>query len=349
MIPRKLLEAVFRRWWLLAVPLVLAPLLVMKLTATTPQYKSVATVWVAQPSNIASTAIGRSTNPYQTVADAQAQAMRDLLNTKAFREAVADAAGIEGSARGDIVGRAVGAGTAGANLVQIWATGYDPKAVQALVTGVVTQYQARAAAESQRQTSISVEYYNNQISVARAELDARITALNSYLRDHPGAGDPKNGDLAYQRLAGAAESQTKVVDGLLSLLQEAQRTAASAPQSLEAIFSVQDPANLPTKPEPVSASKRYGYPAAGLLFGLLIATTYVYVTYRTDHTIRGMDDLAYVGVPVLGFVPEIQAARPGRRTVLLAPLGWVRHRRDRDYARRVAASISPVALKEGTR
>ena len=347
MIPRKLLEAAFRRWWLLVVPVILTPLLVLALTRATPQYQSVATVWVSQPSNIASTAIGRSTNPFQTVADAQAQAMRDLLNTKAFRESVATAAGLPGPVGADVVERSVGIGTAGANLLEISAAGSDARAVQSIVNAVISEYQARATTESERQTSISIQYYNNQVAVARTDLDTRITAVNSYLRDHPLASDPKSGDLTYQRLVGAADSQTKVVDGLLALLQEAQRTAASAPQSLEAIFSVQDHASLPTAPQPVSLSKRVGYPAAGLLFGILIAATYLYVVYRTDHTIRGMEDVYALNVPLLGYVPDLQAASRGR-TILLGPVGWLAQRRHRDYARQVAASIAPIAVQEGT-
>ena len=248
-----------------------------------------------------------------------------------------------------MVARAVGIDTAGANLLKISAVGSEAMGTQALVNAVITRYRARAAAESERQTSIAVEYFNNQIAVARAELDTRLTALNSYLGNHPGAGDSRSGDLNYQRLAGAADSQTKVVDGLLSLLQEAQRTAASAPQSLEAIFSVQDDASLPAAPQSLSISKRVGYPAAGLVFGLLIAASYLYAAYRTDHTIRGLEDVTELNVPLLGCVPDIRAGRRHRLVSRVARLAWWARRKRWDYARQVAVSISPVVVKGGSR
>ncbi len=63
---RKLLEALFRRLWLLALPIVLAPAVVVALTTSTPQYQSIATVWVSQPQNIDPTTFSGGSNPYLT-------------------------------------------------------------------------------------------------------------------------------------------------------------------------------------------------------------------------------------------------------------------------------------------
>ena len=349
MIPRKLLEATFRRLWLLVIPIVVTPLLVLALTKTTPQYQSTATIWVSQPANIAPGSLGQPANAYQTAADTRSQTIGELLTTKTFRAAVAQTAGLPATTASEtLIGRSVQVASAGANLITISATGVDPKVVQALVGSVISQYQARSAAESERQTAIAVEYYTKQIDVASTELDHRRTALNTYLKANPGASDPKAADFQFQQLSGAVDSQSKVVAGLLSSLQDAQRQAASAPQSLEASFSVQDSANLPTAPEKVSLTKRVGYPAAGLVLGILISAGYLYVTYRTDHAIRSSEDLQDLSVPLLGYIPDLPARHPSG-FARFAPWRWLPFGRRRDYARAVAASISTVPSTGGAR
>ncbi|MGH2634329.1 MAG: hypothetical protein ACRDG3_13040 [Tepidiformaceae bacterium] len=349
MIPRKLLEAIFRRLWLLVIPVVVTPLIVIALTHTTPQYQSVATIWVSQPSNIGPSALGQAANPYLSAADAQTQVLHDLLTTKAFRADVAKSAGLPaGSAATTLVGQYVQVSSAGSNLIGIVATGPDPQLLQAVVNGVISEYQARSADESQRQTSIAVQYYTNQIDLANKELDTRRATLSAYTAAHPSVTDPKTSDLQYTQLVGAVDAQSQVVDGLTTALQDAQLRAASAPQSLEASFSVQDPANLPHTPEPVSMTKRFGYPIAALLFGILIAAAYVYVTYRTDHAIRSSEDLLGLAVPLLGVIPDLPPLHT-RGFGRFAPWVWIPTAGRREYARAVAASISTVPAPEGAR
>ena len=351
MIPRKLLEATFRRFWLLLIPVIVTPLIVVALTRTTPKYQSVATVWVAQPANIGPAALGQAANPYVSAADAQSQVIRDLLTTKSFRGDVAKSAGLPASnAAINFVGSSVQVSTAGSNLIAVVATGSDPQLLQAMVNGVIAQYQARSADESQRQTAIAVQYYTNQIDVANKELDTRRAALTAYTAAHPNAASPTTVDVQYTQLVSAVDAQSQVVNGLVTSLQDAQLKAASAPQSLQASFSVQDPANLPKTPEPVSLTKRFGYPIAAVIFGILIAVAYVYITYRTDHAIRSSEDLLGLSVPLLGVIPDLPPLH-SRGLGRLAPWVWIPSKARREYARAVAASISavPVPARGGAR
>jgi len=349
LIPRKLLEATFRRFWLLLIPIIVTPLIVVGLTHTTPKYQSVATVWVSQPSNIGPSALGQSANPYISAADAQTQVIRDLLTTKSFRGDVAQAAGLPStSAAIALVATSVQVSSAGSNLVAVVATGADPQMLQAMVNGVISQYQARSAAESQRQTSIAVQYYTNQIDLANKELDTRRAALSAYVAAHPVAATAQAADLQYTQLVGSVDAQSQVVNGLVTALQDAQLRAASAPQSLQASFSVQDPANLPKTPEPVSVTKKYGYPVAAFIFGVLIAGAYVYTTYRTDHAIRSSEDLVGLTVPLLGVIPDLPPLHT-RGFGRFAPWVWIPTAGRREYARAVAASISNVPAHEGAR
>ena len=346
MIPRKLIENAFTRWWMLLIPVVLAPALVLVLTPTADQFESTASVWVARPGNIDPGALTRSANPYQSVADSQVQVFSDLLNTQAFRGTVAAAAGLRGSDGQKIVGRSIRVVSVGPNLIEIRATSSSADLAQKLGTALIAQYQARSEAESQRETSIAVEYFTNQMTLAQTELDHRRVTAAAYLQAHPSAADPRTVDPEYQRLLGATDSQAKVVDGLLSSLQNAQRAAASAPQGLQAAFSVQDSPNQPLAPLHVSIAKRLGYPLVAFVVGVLLSAGIVYVRFRTDHSIRSQEDLRGLSVPLLAVVPDL---RPTNHVRLAAAftLGWTSRRWRVGDARSVAASIGRATAGKG--
>jgi hypothetical protein len=73
------------------------------------------------------------------------------------------------------------------------------------------------------------------------------------------------------------------------------------------------------------------------VFGTLLAATFAYFSYRTDHTIRTAADLKGLSVPVLGSVPDLRQSNGFLRHT---PIGWFVAWRNRDFARRTAASIS---------
>ena len=98
-----------------------------------------------------------------------------------------------------------------------------------------------------------------------------------------------------------------------------------------------DEAELPGAPLPPSPVSRYGYPMAGMLFGALISAAYLYLMFRTDHTIRSSQDLQGIGVPVLGFVPWLEPQQQGPQQS--NRFGFVKRRVERDFARNVAASL----------
>jgi hypothetical protein len=265
--------------------------------------------------------------------------MRDLLSTKSFRSAVAVQAGLDARDT-DVIASSAYVVSSGTNLISIVARRPDAASAQAIVAAIVSQYQARTTTESQRETSIAVDYYNTQIGIAQTELDTRKAAATAYANANPRAVAAPASDATYARLLDAVSSQTKIVDGLVASLQDAQRKAATAPQSLAATFNVQDPPSLPSAPLPVGLTKRVGYPFAALVFGMLISATYLYVRFRTDHAIRSTEDLVDLPVPVLGAIPVL----PSPRREAMRPATWLMRAR-RDYARSVAASISVVPAR----
>lgn len=136
------------------------------------------------------------------------------------------------------------------------------------------------------------------------------------------------------------------MDALAGSLQDVELKAESAPQTQEALFKVQDAPKLPVAPLPESITTKVGYPLAGAILGAFISAAYVYILYRMDQTIRTTSDLSGLGVPLLGYVPEIRKG-PGAGLWRYTPFAWLMRARARHYARRVAASIANLPAHQG--
>jgi capsular polysaccharide biosynthesis protein len=344
LIPAKLLETIFHRVWLLALPVILVPLVVVLLTRSTPTYESWASVWASAPVGDSGPAFGQ-TNSYVSPAQNQVQVLGDLLSTDSFREQIAIEAGMADGTdpralRNAVESLDIGVSTVGTNLVSISASSGDAAEAQAVVAAVISQYQMRAATEIQRRATASVDYYTQQLSLVDQTLAERRRELAEYLRANPKAANPEDvasEDPNYRALVSQVETQVSRQESLQLALQEVKLNQASAPSSQDASFSVQDAASLPEAPLPTSSTTRFGLPFAGLLFGIMISAAYVYFTYRTDHTIRSAADVGDLDVPLLGSVPDL---RTGGLMGHVVPIRWALSFRHRDFARRTAASIS---------
>jgi uncharacterized protein involved in exopolysaccharide biosynthesis len=337
LIPNKLLESAFRRWWLLLLPIIAVPLLVMALTAKSPVYASAATIWISRPPGIDAGALSSSASPYLTPAQTEAQVFNDLMQSESFRNAVAARVPELGAESGDVVAKDVTVSALGTNLVGILAKSASPAIAQGLANGIIAEYAARSAAANQLQSSSLVTYYQEQLTPAQAELAKRQTALTNYLQGSTKTADQRAADPQYLQLSQSVDTQNTLVSGITQSLQTAQLGAASAPNSQAALFNVMDQPKLPDSSVKTALTKRIGYPFAGLVLGLIISAAYVYASYRADHTLRSSQDLVGLQLPGLGFVPELTA--PGRGPMGVVP-NWTHFRGRRDFARRVAASIS---------
>lgn len=342
MVPRKVVELAFRRIMILAIPVVAVPALVLLLQDKTAEYRSSAVVWIGDSPGEQS--LGHY-NGYLTPAQNQVNALNDLLTTEAFRGAIAADAGIapeEGQAISTIAPGTVVAYATGVNLLLISATTRTPEAAQRIVEATIAQYNERAASETNREATLADEYYRQQLEVAERELDLRRASVDEYLRSHPSAATPGTSaslSFDYQALVNQAEEQAQVVADLRNNLQDVQLKRVSAPQNQRAAFSVQDEPRVPAAAIPLSTTERIGYPIAGLLLGAFLAACYLYVLYRTDHTVLSGEDLQGLDVPLLGRVPLI-----AKHSTFGSLPGIGRFSRShRDFARHTASAISTEA------
>ncbi|MGE5595165.1 MAG: hypothetical protein ACM3S1_03910 [Hyphomicrobiales bacterium] len=321
MLPRKLVETFFRRLWLLAIPVVLVPTLILLAVDHPVRYESSARVWVSNLAGV-DQFTATSTNSEKTVSELQVELLSDLLATDSFRQEVAVAAGLvpAGALPADLasaaatVGGAVSIGSVGPNLFGLTATSADPVAAQRIATAVLDRYQERVRSEADRQATVVLQYFDSQIAAANDELARLRAEVTSYIAAHPtpAAGTPTVPDPELLRLQGEVDGQVKLIDRLNASRQDAQLSAASAPNSQLATFSVQDAPRLPQAPVPPSLMSRLMLPAAGAFLGLCIAAAYLYFCYRTDHSIRSAADVGGLPVAVLGYVPELRSSRGAR-------------------------------------
>lgn len=351
MVPRKLIETAFRHKWVLVAAVLLVPALALALSSKPARYQSQAVLWVTEPPD-QSTLIGHS-DPYRTPAQNQALTIGDLLTTSSFRVAVAQRAEVippdapPGVARAIARNINVWAGSAGQNLLNIGAISASPEESQRLAQAVIDEYSARAAEQAQQNLTASVEYFREQLTIAQQELDLRQKALSDYLLANPRAVDPQRAvdDVQYQTLRTRVETQGQVVESLSGKLQDNELRLATANSGRGASITVQDPPSLPGAALPQSITSRLGMPFAGLVFGLLIGATYLYVRFRSDHSIISAEDLAGLPVPMLGSVPEL---RPAGIVHSLPVVGPITRIRQRGFARSTARDIgvTPLELEE---
>lgn len=347
MIPRKLAETFFRRLWLLAIPPVLVPVLALALVETPVEYESSARIWVSRVDTIDASNQGRSGNE-KSPSEVQVEVLGDLLATDAFRLEVATEAGLvaaDAPAASQLtaiiaVGRAVAIGTIGPNLFGLTAKMDDAGAARRVADAVIARYQLRIKSDADREAAVVLDYFQAQLGVANDELARVQKQLADYVLLHPTpAGDLLTPDAEYLRLKGKVDAQVKVVDRLNESLQDAQLAAVAGPNSQLATFNVQDAPLTPDTPIPASLTSRAMYPAAGLFLGIFISAALLYLTYRTDYSIRSREDLAGLPVPLLGYVPELKHRRRG----LLRKLSPLRlFGRPRGEAAVIATSISRV-------
>lgn len=347
MVPRKLVEHFFRLLPVLILPVIIAPALIFwVINSEAETYQANATVWASDPAGIQVTDLD-SFGGRATPASRLASVLNDLLATRSFREDVAVEAGLASPVEdGTISNAALNRGARnvrdslrvrarGTFLVVIDATSKSPVLAQALPLAVTTEYLSRNGQEANRQLEIATGYYTQQLELAQAEFDSRQSALEAYLAANPGADDRNIAGPAqseYQILERSMSVQGGLVEDLRQSLQSSLRDAATNELGQEARFTLQDVPQLPGAPLPQSLTKRFGYPMAGVLLGALLSASYLYISYRTDHTVRSTEDLRGTGVPVLGYVPNVSPYD-----------NWPLYRRlqgrQRDFARRVAASI----------
>ena len=327
---------------LLLIPVVLAPVLLFVLWRPAPSYQSTATIWVSNPSAIEATTA--AADDKDTPAQVHLQVLNDLLLTRSFRDEVAEAAGmVDGAAvrslppdRADATWRAaaeqvatsVSASADGVNLLTVRGKRGTPEEARKLVEATVAKLRARLEQEESRVSKVTGAYFEQQLAVAREELQRRQAAFTAYVEQRPNPNQAALNDVTYNSLLSKVRVQEDLITTLQNQSQKASFEAASSSQNLAARFNIVDAPSLPALRLGPTTAERGAYALAAGLLGGFVALAYLYLVFRTDHTIRSSEDLQGLPVPLLGYLPNVSTP-------------WYRRRRGQPEvsARRLAAAI----------
>ena len=319
MIPRKLAEVIFQRLWLLAVPLIAAPVLAFFLVDHPEEYRSDSSVWVSSFDG----ADGGAGFLFEdvSVAETWAGTLNELLTTRTFRDGVAQRAfapsGDELELASAIVADSVSVEAAGDNLVQIHAYGATSGDAYQLNVAVIEQYRAFSTEGIYESAVDDLTAAQAALDRAAAELAVRRDEAAAWLVSNPKA--TTGTDPSYAELVARVVAQSQTVDELTNDVFELTVVADAAEQGTLTELDVIDEPNLPDSTVAIPLTDRLMPPVAGLALGLTIAAVVILIGFRTDHTIRSSEDLEGLSVPLLGHVPELKS--PLRNLLRSDPYG----------------------------
>lgn len=327
---RRALEIVFRqqRRFLLLVTLLPALSLVIGFFIPRP-YQASTSIWAANRYDITNASWVSQWYKILGVdnavpAQAQADALTELLSTRAFALQVANATDLpkqmsssSQQARDDVlyadISRNVKVVAAGNNLVEITYVGADQH-IALQVVGATVQTFAKVSQQ------LAVQSGQELLSADQAQLGALQNAatkaaadLQAYRNAHPRetASEQAN-DPQYQTLSQLVTSANNDVQALEGQIGQLQLQLATLGAQTDTFFTVQDaPALIPS---PTSRTQTLLLAlAVGLAVALAIASLYLTLLMRADHAAYSAADIkSCLPVPVLAEIPAVVIAPPIR-------------------------------------
>jgi uncharacterized protein involved in exopolysaccharide biosynthesis len=316
-----MLEVIFRHRFVLGAPIVfgfaLAPLLFWASQST--QYSSYASVWVERPTDLSGGSFTEF-DPYVSPAQNQAASMGELLLINSFAARIVQGVFPERQATEEDIlqlRRTVFFRAAGSHVLYISARSSDPAVAQRTVKAVVDEYSKLYRTQIKDRAERAKAFYKEQLTTARASLEAASADLQAYLARNPQMAsvdltDPPSSalrDTEFARLLSAEQIAQGHHQELLDKYSESQLSSNSA-DGASANFMVMDEPLLPT--QPISPSKRAIVMPLflGVGLGVSLSGGIFFLLWRLDRTVRLPQDIALAGldIPVMT-LPSLRSKR----------------------------------------
>lgn len=272
---RRLLEALFRHKWLVLLPSLLIPLLVIPVAVvnTPPQFESRASVWVDRPTYLK---YAEKPEIMTSPAGEHGGLLAELLRTTSFRIDVANRtslAPLTADAKGErkldqFFKKSVFLAPNGDHLLTVRARAASPAQAQEVVQAMIDAYRERAAADRQQQAQVAVAFYEQRLRTGRGDI---------------------------------------LADRVRNALENAQYDYAVAQQSQDIAFRVVDAPTLPSDRTGVLTKGLVVIIIVALVTGLTLSALTLLALARMDNSVRTASDL-HPAAPVLGAVPVISGA-----------------------------------------
>jgi uncharacterized protein involved in exopolysaccharide biosynthesis len=319
MAPR-LLDLLFRRKVLLAVPVVFgfllgfAWLVVLK---PKPVYFAQASVWVDRPSAINGATAGRGVlladvtdfNPYISPAANQTGTLMELLGSKSFVVSVLGELGEVNPSLQRIqeIRKRTSVWAGGDHLVYVQSGSADSQVAAATVKAVLDQFTINFTTQLKAKAGQATGYYQAQLGVARDGLNDANNALQAYVRAHPNVVRPVTlnssnpttpPDPDYLKLSVNLDSARETYDRILGDFSQSQVIANTADGGT-AYFYVVDQPEVPQGALRQSKKSMLMKLAAGTILGLMASAALLALLWKIDRRVRVTQDLQHYGVEVV--------------------------------------------------
>jgi capsular polysaccharide biosynthesis protein len=319
----KMVEAFFRHWMLVLLPIIVIPLdVTAAVLATPPQYEAQTGVWVERPTylNFGADELTR----YLPAATVQRNHLMELMRTRSFvyevvaptalRPLLSDPAGA--AEIDQIFARDLDVVQTGDHLLVIQFRSEQQLTAVQVVNSLVDQFRKRVAQDRQVQAQLAISFYQGRqtdadtsVSQARVELAKYIAANPSIAQAlRTGGVDPGILDPTFADLNRRVSTSQNDSDGARAALAAAQLDYSAGVQSDSLGFRVVDKTGVSATPSR-QLRKALVYPIVALLAGVILGVALLLLLTLSDHSVRSLADLA-PDMVILGVMPRLQPRLP---------------------------------------
>lgn len=314
----KLLEAFFRHWLLILLPVVAIPLDVTAWAfSIPPQYEAQVGIWVERPTYLSYS--GDELTRYLPPATVQRNRLDELMRTRSFiRDVVTGTKlavylnGGEG-ALDQIFARDFDGFTNGDHLMVIRFRAEVRDAALEIVESTVDQFRLRSYEDRRAQAQLAITFYQGRLTDTEGTLAQARADQARYLAGHADVAETlaKQGieaariDPQFAELQRRVDSALRDADSARGYLQAAQLDVQAGIQSDTFSFRVVDEAGVSATPSR-QLRKVLMYPIVALVLAVALSAGLLLLFALSDHSIRSLADLTPDAV-ILGVLPRLRA------------------------------------------
>ncbi len=259
-----------------------------------------------------------SQTSFETPAATVARQFNELMRTDKFAESVMEGAGLTvtpgpNQASTTVIRSNVYAAAAGESLLQITASAGDPQRAQALANAAIDAYKNFVISSEVLGSDVAESFYDEQLAIHKAEVDAASEELEEYLAGHPEPIDPGDerdvaDQLEIERLnANLTKAQGRYDVAFDNRERSSLATMQSAADSGQR-FRVLDAPQMPILPTSGLRDTATSIILFGVL-GLMVSFGALVVACLLDRSIHSATDLERLGVVVRAVVPKTKLAK----------------------------------------
>ena len=310
----RLLESLFRRWWLCLLPLLLLTVVgVMTVQGKAKRYRADAVMYVSNDTLLSrlSPSPGQGNFSWLTPAQIVSQDLSSALQTEEFIEQVAHTAGLEdrlilGETSTLEIRRSLAAWAEGSNLVRVRAIDTDPTTSFTLVSATLDSFFDWGLSRSAAESAAAEKFFESQSATYRGELTAAQTALTEYVASKPdpplGVERPLTQQIEITRLDDAVTAAQNRLRDAQNKGESARLSTVQAREELTQRMRIVDQPKVPTASDRSLKSAVFTL-GAFMSLGLLLSFAAVVVGAVTDRSIRMVDIGESIDVPVIAALP----------------------------------------------